>query len=242
LQGARFRRTGCPHTFEFAFLEHPQKSDLLLHREIADFVKKQRAAISRFKSAQTSLESSCKGARVGGIAAKAETQMSISRLCCTAMQSSDSLVPSCSCSTVPARLFLYTHIGGIVVYGKSEYCECVCTSVHNAAHKRRSTSAANHFVWVVMIFADARCRGFTKKRGDQVSRPALCRENRRQHSANRLGIVPRHVSEWEKSPPIPLTRKDLLATDRPQHSCEKACLCVPPGRFGFYNEATCAWG
>src|SRR5262249_48933132 len=48
--------------FDFPFLKHPQKSNLNLCGQVADLVKENRATICRFKSPQSSLYRTSKGA------------------------------------------------------------------------------------------------------------------------------------------------------------------------------------
>src|SRR4029077_5026916 len=47
----------APHSLEFPLLEYTQQGDLCFHREIADFIQKERAAISGFESTYAPLKS-----------------------------------------------------------------------------------------------------------------------------------------------------------------------------------------
>src|SRR5215470_17233116 len=51
-----------PDSLKLSFLNHPQQRDLRLHREFADFIQKQRTAISRFKPSHPPLHCAGEGA------------------------------------------------------------------------------------------------------------------------------------------------------------------------------------
>src|ERR1700745_1866244 len=50
-----------PHPLKFLFLPAPQERDLRFHREITNFIQKERAAVSGFKPAHSPLECASEG-------------------------------------------------------------------------------------------------------------------------------------------------------------------------------------
>src|SRR4051794_17221736 len=55
-------RSASPHTLKFAFLKHPQESNLSFCREFANLIEKDSAFLGQFKAPQATLSCSCKGA------------------------------------------------------------------------------------------------------------------------------------------------------------------------------------
>src|ERR1700757_4001547 len=50
------------HSLKLALLQHAQQCDLGVHREIADFIEKERPAVSGFKPPHASLQGASEGA------------------------------------------------------------------------------------------------------------------------------------------------------------------------------------
>ncbi len=55
-------RLTASHPFELSLLQHPQKLDLGVERQLGHFVQEQRSSVSQFESAHPSLGRSGKGA------------------------------------------------------------------------------------------------------------------------------------------------------------------------------------